>query len=136
MENKGFDFSIGHTASWWNVAFNGSHYKNKIVSSNTAEFRLANGRRVQNWENSGKAVVEGVEGNLFVTLSPTLEWNTNFTYMIESKDKDSGEPAERSQLTKRVKTLITGRMTPSAALVLATSYAERKKISVVYADQD
>lgn len=32
MENKGFDFSIGHTASWWNVAFNGSHYKNKIVS--------------------------------------------------------------------------------------------------------
>lgn len=67
-------------------------YKNKIVSSNTAEFRLANGRRVQNWENSGKAVVEGVEGNLFVTLIPTLEWNTNFTYMIESKDKDSGEP--------------------------------------------
>ncbi|PTS82910.1 TonB-dependent siderophore receptor [Pseudomonas sp. HMWF032] len=67
-------------------------YKNKIVSSNTADFRLANGRRVQNWENSGKAVVEGVEGNLFVTLSPTLEWNTNFTYMIESKDKDSGEP--------------------------------------------
>lgn len=67
-------------------------YKNKIVSSNTAEFRLANGRRVQNWENSGKAVVEGVEGNLFVTLSPALEWNTNFTYMIESKDKDSGEP--------------------------------------------
>lgn len=32
MQNKGFDFSIGHTASWWNVAFNGSHYKNKIVS--------------------------------------------------------------------------------------------------------
>ena len=67
-------------------------YQNKIGSSNPAAFRLANGRRVQNWENSGKAVVEGVEGNLFVTLSPTLEWNTNFTYMIESKDKDSGEP--------------------------------------------
>jgi TonB-linked SusC/RagA family outer membrane protein len=32
MENKGFDFSVGHTASWWNIAFNGSHYKNKIVS--------------------------------------------------------------------------------------------------------
>lgn len=69
-----------------------NYYKNKIVSSNDAAFRLSNGRRVQNWENSGKAVVEGVEGNLFVTLSPTLEWNTNFTYMIESKDKDSGEP--------------------------------------------
>jgi TonB-dependent starch-binding outer membrane protein SusC len=32
MENKGFDFSIGHTASWWNIAFNGSHYKNRIAS--------------------------------------------------------------------------------------------------------
>ena len=32
MQNKGFDFSIGHQASWWNATFNGSHYKNKIVS--------------------------------------------------------------------------------------------------------
>jgi TonB-linked SusC/RagA family outer membrane protein len=32
MQNKGFDFSVGHTGPWWNVAFNGSHYKNKIVS--------------------------------------------------------------------------------------------------------
>ena len=32
MENKGYDFSIGHTASWWSASFNGSHYKNKIVS--------------------------------------------------------------------------------------------------------
>ena len=50
-------------------------------------------------------------------------------------DKDGGAPAERTQLTRRVKTLITGRMTADDALVLATSYAERKKISVVYADQ-
>jgi TonB-dependent starch-binding outer membrane protein SusC len=32
MENKGFDFSVGHQGSWWNATFNGSHYKNKIVS--------------------------------------------------------------------------------------------------------
>lgn len=32
MENKGIDFSIGHTASWWNASFNGSHYNNKILS--------------------------------------------------------------------------------------------------------
>lgn len=32
MQNKGFDFSIGHQASWWNATFNGAHYKNKIVS--------------------------------------------------------------------------------------------------------
>jgi len=34
MRNTGFDFSLGHTGSWWNLAFNGSHYKNTIVSIN------------------------------------------------------------------------------------------------------
>ena len=34
MRNTGFDFSLGHQATWWNVTFNGSHYSNKIVSIN------------------------------------------------------------------------------------------------------
>ena len=32
MQNKGFDFSVGHQGSWWNAAFNGSHYSNKILN--------------------------------------------------------------------------------------------------------
>ena len=32
MRNSGVDFSIGHQASSWSLTFNGSHYKNKIVS--------------------------------------------------------------------------------------------------------
>jgi TonB-linked SusC/RagA family outer membrane protein len=32
MKNTGIDFSIGHQAASWNVSFNGSHYKNEIVS--------------------------------------------------------------------------------------------------------
>ena len=31
IENKGYDFSIGHRGSWWNATFNGSHYANRIV---------------------------------------------------------------------------------------------------------
>jgi hypothetical protein len=50
-------------------------------------------------------------------------------------DKDSGAASERTELSRRVRKLITRRMTASAALELATSYAERKKIPVVYADQ-
>ncbi|WP_252271037.1 TonB-dependent siderophore receptor [Pseudomonas subflava] len=67
-------------------------YRNKIVGSNEYIFRLANGRRVLQWENTDEAVVEGVEGNLFVELTPSLDWNTNFTYMLESEDKETGEP--------------------------------------------
>jgi len=32
MQNKGFDFSVGHQGSWWNATFNGSHYKNTILT--------------------------------------------------------------------------------------------------------
>ena len=42
----------------------------------------------------------------------------------------------RSRLVKRVKTLIMRQpMSPNDALVLATSYAEHKRIPVVYADR-
>ncbi len=34
MRNKGIDFSLGHTAASWSVSFNGSHYKNEIISIN------------------------------------------------------------------------------------------------------
>jgi TonB-linked SusC/RagA family outer membrane protein len=34
MENQGIDFSIGHRSAFWSATFNGSHYKNKIVSIN------------------------------------------------------------------------------------------------------
>jgi len=34
MRNTGIDFALGHTASWWNVNFSGSHYHNEIVSIN------------------------------------------------------------------------------------------------------
>jgi TonB-linked SusC/RagA family outer membrane protein len=31
MQNNGFDFSVGHRSTSWNVTLNGGHYKNKIV---------------------------------------------------------------------------------------------------------
>jgi len=31
MRNRGIDFSIGYRGTSWNVSFNGSHYRNKIV---------------------------------------------------------------------------------------------------------
>ena len=68
------------------------YIQNKINASNEAAFRLPNGRRVLQWENSGKAIVQGVEGNLFVSLRDDLDWNTNLTYMIESKER---KPATR-----------------------------------------
>lgn len=86
----GFEYDPGT----WRVsaAYFRNDYKNKIVAGTDYVYRLSNGARVLKWTNSGKAVVEGVEGNLFIPLASNLDWNTNFTYMIQSKRKDNGEP--------------------------------------------
>jgi TonB-linked SusC/RagA family outer membrane protein len=34
MRNTGIDFSLGHQAASWSLSFNGSHYKNEIISIN------------------------------------------------------------------------------------------------------
>jgi len=53
----------------------------------------SNGNNILQWQNGGKAVVEGLEGNLLVPLiADTLSWRTNATYMIKSEDKKTGNP--------------------------------------------
>ncbi len=68
-------------------------YKNKIVSGTEVLGYASNGNNILQWSNGGKAVVEGLEGNVTIPLvQDTLEWRTNATYMIESKDKETGNP--------------------------------------------
>ncbi|MNE30715.1 Ferric enterobactin receptor precursor [compost metagenome] len=53
----------------------------------------SNGYNILRWENGGKALVEGLEGNLVVPLvKDMLTWRTNATYMITSENKDTGNP--------------------------------------------
>lgn len=49
-------------------------------------------RSVFQWENQGKAIIEGLEGFVQVPVSETLSWNTNVTGNIRSERKDTGEP--------------------------------------------
>ncbi|MGK3142358.1 TonB-dependent siderophore receptor [Pantoea sp. C2G6] len=68
-------------------------YKNKIVAGTEVLGYASNGYNILQWSNGGKAVVEGLEGNVTIPLvTDTLEWRTNATYMIQSKDKESGNP--------------------------------------------
>ena len=72
-------------------------YKNKIDSGLSA-IGSANGGSGANanaalfqWENIPKALVEGLEGTLSIPLAEQLTWNNNFTYMLQSKNKTTGE---------------------------------------------
>jgi ferric enterobactin receptor len=67
-------------------------YRNKIQPGTTAVAVTTTGNRsVYQWTNISKAVVEGLEGNLRVPLARQLDWISNFTYMLESKNKSTGD---------------------------------------------
>jgi ferric enterobactin receptor len=67
-------------------------YRNKIEAGSVASGTSTNGSSdVYRWENVPKAVVQGLEGTLNIPVTDTLAWNNNGTYMIESKNKETGD---------------------------------------------
>lgn len=46
---------------------------------------------IYQWVNIPRAVVEGLEGTLNIPLTPELNWSNNFTYMIRSENKLTGD---------------------------------------------
>ena len=87
----GLEFNLnGYNAG---VTWFRNDYKNKIVSGTEVLGNTASGANILQWENGGKAVVEGLEGTLLVpVIADTLSWRTNATYMIKSENKDTGNP--------------------------------------------
>ena len=61
-------------------------YRNKIVIGDqliaTSDIR----NWLLQWENTPKATISGIEGNLVIPLHDTLKWSNNFTYMHKSED--------------------------------------------------
>lgn len=73
-------------------------YKNKIESGLTPVTSAVGGSNpgyansdVFQWENIPKALVEGVEGTLNLPLAEGWSWSNNFTYMLRSKNKETGD---------------------------------------------
>ncbi|MBD1588939.1 TonB-dependent siderophore receptor [Pseudomonas typographi] len=72
-------------------------YKNKIESGLEPVGTAIGGTgstanaSVFQWENVPKALVEGLEGNFSMGLAHNLKWSNNFTYMLQSKNKQTGD---------------------------------------------
>lgn len=91
--NKEIGLQFSHQGYDAGITWFRNDYKNKIVSGTDLVGETADGYHVLRWENGGKAVVEGLEGNLLIPLvKDTLTWRTNVTWMITSEDKDTGNP--------------------------------------------
>ena len=91
--NKEIGLEFNHAGYSAGVTYFRNDYKNKIVSGTDILGYSSNGYNILQWDNGGKALVEGLEGNLTIpVIDDTLDWRTNATYMITSKNKDTGNP--------------------------------------------
>jgi len=93
-----FELGIAYAENGWNagVTYFRNEYEDKVVAGLSPVDTSSKGAYILQWENASKAVVAGWEGTLNIPLmgeaGDILSWNTNFTYMIENKNKKTGEP--------------------------------------------
>lgn len=102
--NKEIGLSFNDAGWGAGVTYFHNDYKNKIVAGmgdGSGPIQVVpggngNAAEVYQWVNAPMAVVSGWEGNLDIPLlgeaGEILSWRNNFTYMIQNKNKTSGEP--------------------------------------------
>lgn len=70
-------------------------YENKITSGDVfLGVDPVTGQNLFSWENSGPAVISGIEGSLTVPLHKTLSWTTNFTKVLQTEREVWGRLAD------------------------------------------
>ncbi|OLF53890.1 TonB-dependent siderophore receptor [Pseudomonas chlororaphis] len=93
------ELGLEYKADGWvaGLTYFRNDYKNKVESGlapignatgGSGSYRNA---AIYQWENVPKALVEGLEGTLTVPLASELKWSNNFTYMLQSKNKETGD---------------------------------------------
>lgn len=93
----GLEFESGEyqaSLTWFRNDYHDKVEAGRTPVANITANIMGNNRQVDvfQWSNVPRAVVEGFEGNLKMPLAERLSWNTNFTWMLQSKNKETGEP--------------------------------------------
>jgi len=94
--NKEIGLEFKHNGYQAGVTYFRNDYHNKIEAGDMPQGTSlpdAKGARadIYRWGNVKKAVVQGLEGTLNIPVTDTIAWNNNGTYMIQSKNKDTGD---------------------------------------------
>ena len=66
-------------------------YHDKIEAGYSRVAAVSNKTDLYQWENVPKAVVEGLEGTLNLPVTDTVQWSNNLTWMLQSKNKTTGD---------------------------------------------
>ena len=92
--NKEIGLEFKHEGWLAGVTWFRNDYRNKIEAGYAPIGHTSAGATqtdIYQWENVPKAVVEGLEGTLNVPVSESVNWTNNITYMLQSKNKETGD---------------------------------------------
>lgn len=92
--NKEIGLEFKHEGWLAGLTWFRNDYRNKIEAGYSPLSQTSVGSTktdLYQWENVPKAVVEGLEGTLNVPVSDAVTWSNNFTYILQSKNKTTGE---------------------------------------------
>ncbi|MDF7681593.1 TonB-dependent siderophore receptor [Enterobacteriaceae bacterium ESL0689] len=92
--NKEVGLEFKHDRWLAGVTWFRNDYHDKIEAGYAPIAQTGNGRvktDIYQWDNVPKAVVEGLEGSFNVPVSEQVNWTNNFTYMLQSKNKQTGD---------------------------------------------
>lgn len=90
--NKEIGLEYKHEGYQAGITWFRNDYHNKIESGYSAVGTASNGTtNIYQWENVPKALVEGLEGSLNLPVSETVNWSNNLTWMLQSKNKTTGD---------------------------------------------
>lgn len=83
----------GNTGRAFSLTYFHNDYRNRIAADVVdGQVDPNTGGSVFQWSNVPEAVIAGWEGNFFTPLGSDFSFNTNFTVMTESKNKQTGNP--------------------------------------------
>lgn len=90
--NKEIGIEYKHDGYQAGLTWFRNDYRNKIEAGYTSTGVSSSGNvDIYKWENVPRAVVEGLEGTVNLPVSEDIRWNNNLTYMLQSKNKETGD---------------------------------------------
>ena len=90
--NKEIGIEYKHEGYQAGLTWFRNDYRNKIEAGYTSTGTSTTGNvDIYKWHNVSKAVVEGLEGTVNIPVTDDISWNNNLTYMLQSKNKETGD---------------------------------------------
>ena len=92
--NKEIGLEFKHEGWQAGLTWFRNDYHNKIEAGYAPIGQTSSGATltdIYQWQNISRAVVEGLEGSFNVPVTDNVSWNNNLTWMLQTKNKETGD---------------------------------------------